>query len=84
MTEQLFTIKKSTIAGHREQILGLMSFYLGVILFGRYECQPAQRADELTVFPMPFNCSLFCGSSCYCYQCLWIQVYIDRVLSFNF
>ena len=51
--------KKSTIEGHRrvlqieenpEWILGLISFLLAVILFGRSVCQPAQQAEELTVF----------------------------------
>ena len=33
-----------------EWILGLISFLLEVILFGRLACQPAQQAEELTVF----------------------------------
>ena len=33
-----------------EWILGLISFLLAVILFGRLACQPAQQAEELTVF----------------------------------
>ena len=52
-------MKRSTAVGHRrvleieeipESVLGLISFFLGAILFCRSVCQPAQLAEELTIF----------------------------------
>ena len=57
--QQLWAMKESTIEGHkmalqieenREGILGLMSLLLGVILFVRSACQPAQVAEKLAIF----------------------------------
>ena len=59
MLNQPCAMKKSTVVGHRkalrieenqEWILGLMSFLLGMVPFGRLAYQPAQRAEEPAIF----------------------------------